>query len=188
MTSKQISVISITGILVNFIGHIINISLSLPLFLDSTGTMLAAVILGPWVGAIVGFLTNLIIGLITNPVIIPFALINVMIGLVVGFLARKRGFKDILTPLIAGFILAIICPLVASPIAVYLFGGITGGGLDRFYYSLLESGNDVLSSAFLVRIPTTFADKIISGYLVLATIYLLPVGWRGFAEKGIKNG
>jgi energy-coupling factor transport system substrate-specific component len=187
MTSKQISVIFVAGILVNIIGHIINTVLSLPLFLDSIGTMLAAVILGPWIGAIVGFLSNLITGLVTNPVVIPFALVNIWIGLVVGFLARKRGFKDLLTPFLAGLILAVTCPLIASPIAVYLFGGVTGGGLDRFYYSLLESGNDVLSSAFLARIPATFADKIISAYLILITVHLLPVSWRGISEKSVED-
>ncbi len=184
MKSKQISVILIAGILINLIGNIINNSLSLPLFLDSIGTVLAAATLGPWIGAIVGFLSNLIMGLVTNPILIPFALVNVIIGIVVGLFARKRGFKDFLTPLYACVTLAIICPLVASPIAVYLFGGITGGGLDKIYYTLLQSGNDVMSSAFLARVPITLADKMISVYLIMALIHILPSNWRGIAEKG----
>jgi energy-coupling factor transport system substrate-specific component len=185
--SKQISIIFIAGILLNLTGHLLNISLSLPLFLDSIGTVLAAATLGPWIGAIVGFLSNLILGLLTNPIMIPFALVNVIIGIVVGLFARKRGFKDFLTPLYASVALAIICPLVASPIAVYLFGGVTGGGLDKIFYTLLQSGQDVMSSAFLTRVPVTLADKLISTYLIVALIHLLPSNWRGLAEKGPGN-
>lgn len=187
MKSKQISIIFATGILLNLTGHLLNIALSSPLFLDSIGTVLAAATLGPWVGAIVGFLSNLIMGLLTNPILIPFALVNVIIGIVVGFFARKRGFKDFLTPLYACLTLAILCPLVASPIAVYLFGGVTGGGLDKIYVSLLQSGRDVMSSAFLARVPITLADKMISVYLIMALIHVLPVNWRGLAEKGQVN-
>ena len=185
MTSKQISILFVAGIIVNIGGHLINNALRLPLFLDSIGTIMVAAILGPWVGASVGFFSNFIVGLLTNPVLIPFALVNVLIGLVVGFLARKRGFKDFLTPFYAGVILMVLCPLIAAPIAVYLFGGVTGGGLDRLYYTFLQSGKDVISSAFLARIPITFADKILSAYLILGLIYILPENWRGLAEKGV---
>ena len=173
------------GIIVNIGGHLINDALSSPLFLDSIGTIMVAAILGPWAGAGAGFLSNLLVGLVSNPVIIPFALVNMLIGLVVGFIARKRGFKDFLSPLYAGLALTVLCPLLGTPIAVYLFGGLTGGALDRLYFSILQSGKDVLSSAFLVRIPNNFADKMISVYMVLGLIYLLPSSWRGLAEKGI---
>lgn len=184
MTSKQISILFVAGVLVNIGGQNLNDLLGLPLFLDSIGTVMVAVILGPWVGASVGFISNFLMGLITNPVLIPFALINVLIGLVVGFLVRKRGFKDFLTPLYASMILMVLCPLFAAPIAVYLFGGVTGGGLDKIYYTLLQSGQDVMSSSFIVRIPLTLADKLISTYLILGLIYILPINWRGLAEKG----
>jgi len=184
MTSKQISILFVAGVLINIGGQYLNEALGLTLFLDSIGTIMVAAMLGPWVGAGVGFISNFLTGLVINPVLIPFALVNMMIGVVVGFLARKRGFKDFLTPLYASLILTVLGPLMAVPIAVYLFGGITGGGLDKLYLSFLQSGNDVMSSAFLARIPMNFADKMISTYLIMGLIYIIPYRWRGLAEKG----
>ena len=108
-----------TGIVINIIGGLVATTLKIPIFLDSIGTMLAAVTLGPWLGALTGLLSNVFQGLATDPVSIPFA----VIGLVVGFLAKKRGFTDYITPLLAGIILAFVAPIIGTPIAVYLFGG-----------------------------------------------------------------
>ena len=166
------------SIMLNVTGFWINVTLGLPLFLDSIGTILAAVILGPWLGALTGFLSNLISGIVANPVNIPFGLTNAAIGLIVGYLSRKRGFTDFLTPLYAALILTFACPILATPIAVYLFGGATGGKIDTFFALMIESGHHIYSSAFLVRLPANFADKLISAYLVMLLIRFFPDAWK----------
>jgi energy-coupling factor transport system substrate-specific component len=169
------------GIAVNVLGTVVNAAADSPLFLDSIGTVLAAAVLGPWLGALTGLLSNLIIGVFVIPINIPFGLINALIGLVVGALSRRRGFTDFLTPLYATLILTVLCPLTATPIAVYLFGGVTGGNIDTFAAILMESGHHVLSSAFLVRLPANFVDKLISTYLICFLIRWLPRPWWGLA-------
>jgi len=169
------------GILLNLLGAIVNSGMKLPLFLDSIGTFLGAVTLGPWIGAAVGFLSNLIMGLVHTPVAIPFGIVNVTIGLVAGYLAKTRGFEDYLTPLIAALILGILCPVIATPIAVYLFGGVTGGNIDTYVSVLMESGHKIFSSAFLIRIGANLADKFISAFAVMIVIRQLPEKWKGMA-------
>lgn len=169
------------GITVNILGTLLNSVLKLPLFLDSIGTIMAAVILGPWLGALTGLLSNLIVGVFYNSVTIPFGLINAVIGLVAGIVSIKYGFETPLPPLIVSLILTVICPAMAAPIAVYLFGGVTGSNIDALYAILLKSGHQIFSSAFLVRIPTNLADKIISTSLVMLIIRALPRHWKGLA-------
>ncbi len=169
------------GILLNLLGAFANSALKLPLFLDSTGTFLGAVTLGPWIGAAVGFIANLIIGLVHTPVAIPFGIVNAVIGLVAGYIAKTRGFEDYLTPVIAAMILSILCPVIATPIAVYLFGGVTGGSIDTYVSILMESGNRIFSSAFLVRIAANLADKLISAFAVMIVIRQLPLSWKGMS-------
>lgn len=169
------------GILLNLLGAFANSALKLPLFLDSIGTFLAAVTLGPWIGAAVGFLSNLIIGVVHTPVAIPFGIVNGFIGLVSGYLAKKRGFEDFVTPLTAALILGLLCPVIATPIAVYLFGGVTGGRIDTYVSILMESGNRIFSSAFLIRIAANLADKLISAFAVMIVIRQLPGKWKGMA-------
>ena len=173
--------IIVVGIGINIIGGTLNSALKLPLFLDTIGTILAAVLLGPWLGALTGLLSNIFSGIFTNPVLIPFALVNGVIGLIVGFIALKRGYEDYITPLIIGLILSVAAPLVGSPIAVYVFGGLTGGGVDILYGILLGSSERIFSSAFLARIPTNLVDKLISAYLVLFIYKALPPQWKATA-------
>ncbi|WP_148136796.1 CD3073 family putative ECF transporter S component [Candidatus Formimonas warabiya] len=175
------------GIGVNIVGGLLAQTLKLPIFLDSIGTMLTAVILGPWLGALTGLLSNLLQGLFTDPINIPFGLVNAVIGLVVGFLALKRGFEDYVTPLIAGLILSVLAPIIGTPIAVYLFGGVTGGGVDLIYTVLLKAGNEIFASAFLARVPANLVDKLISAYLIMAIVRKLPVAMKGYAVPGAKR-
>ena len=60
--------------------------------------------LGPFAGALTGGLTNVIQGILTNPRDIPFALVNIAIGIIVGMIAKKTKF-DIKTAVITGLIL-----------------------------------------------------------------------------------
>ncbi|MGE0084828.1 MAG: ECF transporter S component [Desulfococcaceae bacterium] len=175
------------GILLNLIGAFANSALKLPLFLDSIGTFLAAVTLGPWIGAAVGFLSNLIMGVVHTPVAIPFGIVNVLIGLVAGYLAKTRGFEDYLTPLTAGLVLGLLCPLISTPIAVYLFGGVTGGNIDTYVSVLMESGHKIFSSAFLVRIAANLTDKLLSAFAVLIVIRQLPGRLKGMAAARKKS-
>ena len=175
------------GIGVNIVGGLLAQTLKLPIFLDSIGTMLTAVILGPWIGALTGFLSNLLQGLFTDPVNIPFGIVNAVIGLVVGFLAQKRGFEDYVTPLIAGLILSVLAPIIGTPIAVYLFGGVTGGGVDLIYAVLLKAGNEIFASAFLARVPANLVDKLISAYLIMAIVRKLPGTMKGYAVKSANS-
>ncbi|WP_088225099.1 CD3073 family putative ECF transporter S component [Desulfosporosinus sp. FKB] len=171
------------GIVINIVGGTLNTALKLPLFLDSIGTMLAAVILGPWLGALTGILSNVFQGIAADPITIPFAIVNGVIGLVVGFIARKRGFQDYVSPLLVGIILAFLAPILGTPIAVYLFGGVTGGGVDILYTVLLNSSHEIFASAFLARIPANLFDKLISAYLVMFIIRRLPSNLKGIAGK-----
>ena len=46
----------------------------------------------------------------------PFALVNIAIGITVGFIAKKGKFNFV-TAAITGIILAVVAPLIGTPIA-----------------------------------------------------------------------
>ena len=72
------------------------------LFLDMTGTALAAFLLGPWWGAIVALLSNSLVNWLLYPevgadvVIFPWSLVNMTGGLFWGIMARQSGFRHYL--------------------------------------------------------------------------------------------
>jgi energy-coupling factor transport system substrate-specific component len=156
------------------IGQIVFV-LRIPVFLDSIGTVLVAAVAGPWAGALTGLLSNVIRGLLVNPNSLLWSPVALMIGFVAGWCAIAGLFKSWWKVMITGFLLAITVALVSTPIAVYLYGGITASGSSFITAFLLQTGRDlvqaVLSTLFLVE-PF---DKIATCLLAYAIIGGLSV-------------
>jgi energy-coupling factor transport system substrate-specific component len=170
------------GIALNVVGGLLNTALKLPLFLDTIGTMLVAVTCGPWLGALTGGLSN-IIASISSPADWAFALVNILIGLVVGYIALWRGYRDWFTPLLAGIAAGVVAMIVGPWIAVYVYGGLTGGVLDIVVAGLMKGGAGIFTAVFLSRIIPNLADKILSAYLVFFVMLALPKSFRGISDK-----
>jgi len=168
-----IMILCAISIALNIILGIVTSSLKLPLYLDTIGTIFIAVYFGPWYGATVGALTNIITGMIFNPKDIPFLLVNVAVGLIVGFIARKYKFT-LPTAIITGLILSVICPLIGTPIGIWVYGGLTGTGADFIFAWLQKVGNSIFVSSFIAKITSNFLDKIASCILVWALIEAMP--------------
>lgn len=174
MSQKYILIVVLFSLGLNFIGSLLQVLFFPPLFLDSIGTMVSAILVGPWIGGVVGLLTNTLKGLVYSTLSIPFGLVNFGIGVATGYtVILLKGYHRWYAPFIVGVITAILAPLLAAPIATYLFGGITSHGIDKFVAALIGGGNSILGSAFWGRIPWSFVDKIISAYVVFILLILL---------------
>lgn len=180
--SSFIMVFSALAIAINIVlGTVVGL-LNIPLlFLDTVGTIFSAVLFGPWYGAIVGGLTNVIQGMLTNPKDIPFALVNIAVGIIVGLIARKWKF-DLKTAIITGLILAVVSPLIGTPIATYVYGGITGDINDVFFTWLVQSGQSIFTAAFIPRIASNIVDKIASCILVSLLLNKIP---RKYTQRSL---
>jgi len=125
--------------------------LNIPLlFLDTVGTIFSAALFGPWYGAAVGGL-----------------------GIIVGLIARKWKF-NIVTSIVTGLILSVVAPLIGTPIATYVYGGITGDFNDVFFTWLVKSGQSIFAAAFIPRITSNIVDKIASCVIVSLLISKIP--------------
>ncbi len=167
------------GIAINLVLGTTVSMLKIPLiFLDTIGTIFVAALFGPFAGAITGGLTNLIQGVLTSPQDIPFALVNIAVGLIVGFVAKRTRF-DLKVAVAVGLVLSIVAPLIGTPIAIWIYGGLTGGGTDFLVAWLLQSGNDIFTATFIPRITGNLVDKIASCVLVAILIARLPKSVTG---------
>lgn len=172
--STRAMVLASLGIVVNIVLGTIVSTMQIPLlFLDTMGTILVAAVLGPVAGAMTGGLTNVIQGAITNPRTIPFALVNIVIGVIVGLVVRRFRF-DLKTAVITGLVLAIVAPLIGTPISVLMFGGLTGGGTDIMVAWLLASGQRIFTAAFIPRVTGNLVDKVASCVLVALMLKYVP--------------
>ena len=91
MKNRKVYVTTFCGVAVamNIVLGIITSALGIPLYLDTLGTVLSAAILGPVPGIIVGALSNIITGLIYSVSDIPFCLVNMAVGLIVGLFSVR---------------------------------------------------------------------------------------------------
>ncbi len=172
--NTHVLIFSALGIAVNIVLGSVSSMLNIPLlFLDTIGTIFTAVVFGPFYGALTGGLTNVVQGIITSPKSIPFALVNIAVGIVVGLIARRKEF-DFKTAIFTGAILSVIAPLIGTPISVYVYGGITGDFNDVFFTWLVQSGQKVFAAAFIPRITSNIVDKIASCIIVVFLIKRIP--------------
>ena len=159
----------------NIVGSTINTALKLPIFLDMIGTCVAAIVLGPWWGALVGVITNVGGSLINGPIGIPFALANVAGALVWGYGVRSWGMgRNNITYFILNIIVALAVSAAAAPIVIFVFGGATGHSSDALTAAFAQAGQSLITSVFASNVIVSLADKIIAGYVALAIIAALP--------------
>lgn len=155
------------------IGQLVSL-LKLPIFLDSIGTILVGILAGPLAGGLTGLLTNLIWGLISSPVAAAFAPVAMMIGIVAGLCAKYGLFKTWWKVIIAGVIITIFNAIVAVPIRLYMFGGITGSGADFMTAYMLALGKDLFGSVVFTVFTSNLLDKVVTALLAWGIVKALP--------------
>ena len=95
------------------IGQIV-LLLKLPVFLDSIGTVLVAVLCGPWAGALTGALSNVIWGIAIDPGALPWWPVAAMIGYMAGRMAGWGFFKSWWKVVVTGFVVALTAAIVST--------------------------------------------------------------------------
>ena len=161
------------GVAVNFVGGQLASLLKLPMYLDTIGTIFAAMLCGPWVGAVTGGLTNIVTG-IANPVNFAFIPVNVIAGLVTGFLARKQMFGVWWKWILSMLIMAAVSIISSAPIVVLVYGGVTGGGTSIITAAAMAAGANIWAAFFGTEGIFTVLDRVISFVICWLVIKVIP--------------
>ena len=148
--------------------------LKLPIYLDSVGTVLAAVLIGPISGAVAGVLALLIITITTAPTAIAYSCTAVVIAVCSSFFTRFKFLANIWASIFGGFLLGVISALVSAPVTVYVFHGATLFGADMFTVLFKATGRPLLESAILGGLATDPVDKVATSLLCFFLIKALP--------------
>jgi len=155
------------------VGQLVSL-LKLPIFLDSIGTVLVGIFAGPWAGGLAGLLTNLIWGLISSPVAAAFAPVAMVIGIMAGLCANYGLFRNWWLAIVAGLIITVFNAVVAVPIRLYMFGGITGSGADFVTAYMLALGKDLFGSVVVTVFTSNVIDKVVTALLAWGILTILP--------------
>ena len=155
-TTPRLVAIALCAALNFSIGNIVYL-IKLPVYLDSVGTILCALLLFPDRGAaiacafIAGLIGVILTGLLLNPFLPWFTLTVLAIALVSALLTARATDTFRARPLpkvafvtkvvIFGVITGIVSAVTAAPVVAYLFGGVTGSGSALVVAYFMKSGN-----------------------------------------------
>lgn len=172
-TTTVIVLMSI-AIVINIVAGQLVAMLKLPIYLDSIGTILVGILAGPWAGGLTGLLTNLIWGLISSPVAAAFSPVAMAIGIAAGLCAKYGLFKTWWLALISGVIITFFNAVVAVPIKIYMFGGISGTGSDFLTSYMLALGKSLFGSVVVTVFTSNLIDKVATAILAWCIVKALP--------------
>jgi uncharacterized membrane protein len=89
--------------------------------------------------------------------------------MVAGFILIRRDLAGFWVAL-AGVITGIVAAFVSAPIAAYVFGGVTGSGVDVIVAALRQGGSDVLHASLGQGLFSDPIDKTITSFVVFIVL------------------
>lgn len=155
---------------INYIGKLFASLLRLPLWLDSIGTVLAAMLAGPVIGAAAGVINNLIYGITVSPVSTVYAITSGAIGITVGVMAYKGWIANVRKATIVGLVTGLVAAIISTPLNMIFWGGQTGNIWGDAFYTFLIS-NDVpqwlasFGDSIVVDVPDKVVTVLISYFI-----------------------
>lgn len=186
LTVQQLCLIAL-AIVINVVGGQIALALHLPIYLDSIGTILIGVLLGPWFGLIPGLLGGLIMTVTGDIYSLFFAPVGMILGFVTGWVFRKysllssgrQGWKAVAGILGRAMMITIPATIVSASICALAFGGITSSGSTVLIQLLaLRTPLNMTESVLVVQLLTDYADRAVSLLLVTALLRVIPAELR----------
>lgn len=161
------------AIVLNVIGGHIALLFHLPIYLDSIGTIMIAMLYGPVYGMIPPLLYGLVMGFSIDIYSLYYMPVGMILGLTTGLAARYFSLKG--WRIIPGALMITIPgTIVSSIITAVLFGGITSSGSTIIVQLLNKAGLGLTASVFVVQIMTDYLDRILSLVLVAFLLRMIP--------------
>ncbi len=170
-------------IVINFVGKHLAVKYELPLWLDSVGTVIAAYVLGPVSGAVIGGTGNIIYSF-WDANSLAYSLTSIFIGASMGVAARKKYFESFFGATTVAGGVTIGSVFVSTILNLSFYGGYTGNiwgdGVVNF---LIDRNIPKFIASTVGELYLDFLDKIIT---VLFMFYLIKAV-RFFRKSEVKK-
>ena len=148
---------------------------ALPVFLDTIGTVLVAALAGPAVAVVTGIVSQTVRTLVSgNSTLLPFVTIQIVVALYAGLAAKVGVFASLGRTAIAGLVLGVLAGTMAWPISLFLFGGVTGGGITVLTATLRTLGLPLNLAVFISSLTNDLLDKTLTFLLIRTVLTSLP--------------
>jgi len=176
-------------IAIDWAGHAVASTLHLNLFLDSIGTVLGALLAGPWVGGIAGLITNFISSGTVDPIAAPYSIISLAIGFAAG-IGGYYGWHKTWQGRVALYILIVLVASIGStPLNIGLYQGQSGVPFgDALYAGMVKGGWPTWLAAYLDEASGDIPDKLITVVVAIVIFFGLPNRYRALFSVCRRTG
>ncbi len=184
LSMSQMAFISLCVVL-NIVGSNLAGLSKLPIYFDSLGTVLCAMLFGPIYGMIPGLLSGLLVGFTVDVYSLFFIPVGMLIGLLAGIVYRSKRLTSskALLPVCA-FLVTLPGTLLAACICAFVFGGITSSVSSVLVQYLHQAGMNLVASVFCVQFLTDYVDRLLVLMFALFLLKYLPASITGKHKKG----
>ena len=148
--------------------------LSLPVYLDTLGTMLVAVLVGLSGGLLVGTVSQLLSGMLRGYVWLPFTPIQWLIAILAAIAASRGGFATLGRSAAWGAACGVVCGATSSVISYFLFGGVTASGVTAVGALFRTMGFSLPVAVTMASLSTDIVDKTLSFIVIGVLLRSLP--------------
>ena len=164
------------AILVNIVLSKIVLALGAPVFLDSAGTILAAMLGGTLPAVIAGFCSNAING-ISDITTLYYGIISILIGVAAGIFQQRGFFKTLPKICIAILVFALLGGGLGSVLTYFLFGYDFGEGVSAPFSLAIYNhlGLSKFFSQLTADIIIDVIDKTIVVVMAVVSYRYIPV-------------
>lgn len=161
---------------INYLGKLFASVLKLPLWLDSIGTCIGAVLGGPIIGAVCGAANNLIYGFTTGDTItLVYALTSLGIGVAVGIMARLGQMEKLSGAILSACVAGLTAVVISTPLNIIFWGGTTGNVWGDAVFAWSQASRmPVFLGSLLDEVVVDVPDKLITILVVYAIVKGLP--------------
>ncbi|OWU99302.1 hypothetical protein B7994_11385 [Fibrobacter sp. UWR2] len=155
----------LVGILINIIPSKIVLFFDIPIFADSIGTILAAMLGGTLPAVIVGFFSNAFNG-ISDLTTLYYGIISILIGVAATQFQQRGYFRSALKACITVIAFAALGGILGSILTYFLYGYDFGEGISAPFSIAIH--NNLGFSKFFAQLTADFVIDIIDKSIVVA--------------------
>lgn len=150
-------------------------AVGLPIFLDTIGTVMVAVLVGPAAAVVTGCLSQTVFTVWSgNPMWLTYIPLQIVIALYAAWVASRRGFRSRAAAITWGASLGILAATLSWPISYMVWGGVTSVGMALVVTVLEFIGAPLGVAVYVASIGVDVTDKIITFLIVRSLLVSLP--------------
>ncbi|MEJ5998815.1 hypothetical protein [Corynebacterium sp. H130] len=165
VTNWRDAAILLFGILIDLVIGRAIFATSIPLYLDTIGAVMVAVLLGPRQGAICAAGVSLLLYPVA-PALLPLAIVNITVAALAGIMAQFGGFNGPGPITMNALFTGVVSTIVSAPVSLYLAMNYSTNG-ENVQFSVAESIiGSLLGPPFSGGTPSDLLDKLVVFWLV----------------------